>query len=271
MKKIFLLIILILFTQSIFSLEKIRNYDETISFLENLSGEFSKEKIGTVEYGKTVYPIYKITYNPIKAGKGKKYLIISGVHGNEPAPVYAIKDFICSLKNKEIKRKDLQIDFILIVNPYGFEYNQRYNGKNLDINRDMTRKETSEAKIITENLKIKEYEKVFDFHEANAKGFFLYCYGNKNKKLSSNILKELEEKNVKFDNEYKDKILTVKNGQLFVPFYASMYMRNQKTVTSGIYFESCKNSFTFETSKNVKMEERKRIITIILNYILEYV
>ena len=65
------------------------------------------------------------------------------MHGNEPAPVYAVKEFIISLSKKEIKRKNLQLDFIFIVNPFGFEYNQRYNGDNKDINRDMKKFETS--------------------------------------------------------------------------------------------------------------------------------
>jgi hypothetical protein len=269
MKKKFLVVIsFFILSQNIFSTEKIRNYNETINFISELNSNFLVEKIDTVQYNDIEYPFYKISYNPLRENKGKKYLIISGVHGNEPAPVYAVKDFIVSLNQKEIVRQNLQIDFILIVNPFGFEFNQRYNGKNLDINRDLGKLETKEAQILTENCKVKDYDKVFDFHEANAKGFFLYCYGRKNNRLSTEILSVLKSNNVDFENEYKDKILKVKNGKLYVPFFASMYMKNIKTVTTGIYFSKSSNSFTFETSKNGKMEERKRIISIILNYIL---
>lgn len=269
MKKLFLLISIFCLTQNIFSLEKSRNYSDTIAFIKTLDPNFAVEKLDTVEYKKQKYPIYKISYNPLKENKGKKYLIISGVHGNEPAPVYAIKDFLISLNKKDVKRKDLQIDFILIVNPFGFEFNQRYNGNNLDINRDMTNLKTREAQILVNNFKPKDYEKVFDFHEANASGFFLYCYGIKNKKISDNILKKLATNNVVFDSEYKDRILQAENGKLYVPFYASKYMKLKETVTTGIFYSSCKNSFTFETSKNINIEERKRIIKIILDYIIE--
>lgn len=271
MKKLVIVILVSIFclTQNIFSLEKNRNYSDTIAFIKTLNSNFIVKELDTVEYKSYKYPIYKISYNPQKENKGKKYLIISGVHGNEPAPVYAIKDFIISLNNKDVKRKDLQIDFILIVNPFGFEFNQIYNGNNLDINRDMTKLKTREAQILVNNFKPKNYDKVFDFHEANASGFFLYCYGVKNKKISDNILKELAANNVVFDNKYKDKILEVENGKLYVPLYASIYMKNKETVTTGIFYANCKNSFTFETSKNINIEERKRIIKIILNFIIE--
>lgn len=270
MKKIFysFFLVFLLFQYPLISAEKSRNYKSFISFINNLDNNFSVQELEKVIYKNEQYPIYKISYNPLNETKGKKYLIISGVHGNEPAPFYAIKDFLLSLNKKEVKRKDLQIDFILVTNPYGFEYNQRYNGKNLDINRDMTKLETQEATILTKYCNPKDYNKVFDFHEANASGFFLYCYGTKNNKLSDKFLSLLKNENVVFDNEYKDKILTVKNGKLYVPAYASSYMKLNKTVTSGIYYKNCKNSFTFETSKNEKIEERKRIITILLNYII---
>lgn len=271
MRKVIIFLFSICLTQNLFSVEKTRNYSDTIAFIKNLNSNFIDTELDTIEYANEKYPVYKITYNPQENKKSEKYLIISGVHGNEPAPVYAVRDFIISLNNKAIKRKNLQLDFILIVNPYGFEYNQRYNGNNLDINRDLSSLKTQEAKILTKYFNQKEYDKVFDFHEANAEGFFLYCYGNKNEKISDKILEELKKNKVVFDNKYKDKILEVKNGKLYVPWYASLYMKINKTVTNGIYYSGCKNSFTFETSKNIKIEERKRIIGIILQYIIETV
>ena len=141
-KKIVLLVSVLCLTQNVFSIEKRRNYFDTLSFIKTLDSKFIVNELDTVEYKNYKYPVYKISYNPLKEKKGKKYLIISGVHGNEPAPVYAIKEFLISLNNNDIKRKDLQIDFILVVNPFGFEFNQRYNGNNLDINRDMTKLKT---------------------------------------------------------------------------------------------------------------------------------
>ena len=271
MKKIFFLfVILSASLLSLSSAEKIRDYKETTKFISTLNKKFTVTKLDTVKYKNAEYPVYKISYNQLKE-KGKKYLIICGVHGNEPAPVYAVKEFIISLSKKEIKRKDLQLDFIFIVNPFGFEYNQRNNGDNKDINRDMKKFETQEGKILQKHCKPKDYEKVFDFHEANSKGFFLYCYGTKNKKLSDQILNLLKENKAELDNSYKDNILTVEKGRLYVPFYASWYMKSKKTVTNGIYYQGCKNSFTFETSKNISLPERQRQIKLILNFILDEV
>lgn len=112
---------------------------------------------------------------------------------------------------------------------------------------------------------------VFDFHEASSSGFFLYCYGPKNKKIAVSFIRELQKNKVVLENEYKDKILTVKNGILYVPWYAEIYMKIKKTVTIGLYFSEkmSKNVFTFETPKNDLLEDRIRTIKIILNYILE--
>lgn len=97
---------------------------------------------------------------------------------------------------EKIRDYNNTVSFINSLNPYGFEYNQRNNAANLDINRDMTKLQTQEVKILINNCKIKEYDKVFDFH-------------------------------------------------------ASLYMKNQKTVTTGIFYGKGNNSFTFETSKDI--------------------
>ena len=162
-KRLLLSLIIVLSLTKLFSAEKTRDYKETTAFLKTLNSNFIVKEIDTVKYNNVSYPIYKITYNQLKDKKGKKYLILSGVHGNEPAPVYAVRDFIISLNKQEVSRKDLQIDFVLIVNPYGFEYNQRYNGANLDINRDMTKCKTQEAKILTKNFNPKDYDNFFVF------------------------------------------------------------------------------------------------------------
>ena len=130
---------------------------------------------------------------------------------------------------------------------------------------------TQEIAILLKNLRNKKYEKVFDFHEANAKGFFLYCYGNKNKSLSKNIIGELARNSVVLDSGYKDQILESKNGILYVPWYARIYLKMKKIQTVALYYynKGVKNVFTFETSKNITLDERKRTIKIILGMILE--
>ena len=246
---------------------KIRSYAEYTAFMDSLGEYFTKEIIGVVKYASYEYPLYKLVYNKNSQSRNS-YLIIAGVHGNESAPVFALRDFILHLNNKTPQKKDVSIEFLCIANPYGFEFNQRYNGNGKDINRDMIVLETQEGKIIAAAFQTKNYKKVFDFHEANAQNFFLYCYGVKNKAYAQNILNLLRQKNVVLDTGYEDKILKTEDGMLYVPFYASAYMHSKKTLTIGLYYAGCENSFTFETPKRSDFAERKRTVGIILDYIL---
>jgi len=245
---------------------KIRSYAEYTAFMDSLGEYFTKEIIGVVKYASYEYPLYKLVYNKNSQSRDS-YLIIAGVHGNESAPVFALRDFILHLNNKTPQKKDVSIEFLCIANPYGFEFNQRYNGNGKDINRDMIVLETQEGKIIASAFQTKNYKKVFDFHEASAQNFFLYCYGVKNKAYAQNILNLLRQKNVVLDTGYEDKILKTEGGMLYVPFYASAYMHSKKTLTIGLYYAGCENSFTFETPKRSDFAERKRIVGIILDYI----
>lgn len=268
MKTKIAVLLLIFSTINLAAKEKVRNYKEQTEFVETMDKYCSTEVAGTLKYGNDEYAIYKIRYNQNKTMKQKKYLIITGVHGNEPAPVLEIRDFIIELNRTAPVRKNLEVDFLYIVNPYGFEFNERYNGNKEDVNRDLHSFKTKEAQIIKESFDKKEYEKVFDFHEASSKHFFLYCYGIKNKKYANKILQKLEKDGVLLESEYKDKILQAKKGMLFVPFYASEYMKLNDSETIGIYFKGCRNTFTFETSKYGKMDDRRKIIRSILHYIL---
>ena len=163
---------LFVFINVFYSIDTQRNYFDQIGFIEKLGSNFTKEVIGYVSYDDVQLPIYKITYNPLSTNNNK-YLVICGVHGNEPAPTYAISDFLQQIDKQKIILDSPSVDFIYIVNPWGFIYNQRQNGINIDINRDITTQVSQETKILKKSISIKEYKVVFDFHEGNTKGYYL--------------------------------------------------------------------------------------------------
>jgi len=136
MKKMIVAVNLLFLTiNTISALEKVRNYNEQIAFIFNLSGKFTVNEIGVLNYPGNEYKMYKITYGTVRTNNTKKYLFISGVHGNEIAPVYVMKEFIQYL-DSIILIDNISIDFIYILNPYGFEYGLRHNGNGRDLNRD---------------------------------------------------------------------------------------------------------------------------------------
>jgi hypothetical protein len=270
MKKILIVNLLFLTINTVFALEKIRNYNEQIAFIFNLSSKFTVNEMGVLNYPGNEYKMYKITYGTVKTNSTKKYLFISGIHGNEIAPIYAMKEFIQYLDS--IKLMDnITIDFIYILNPYGFEYGLRYNGNGIDLNRDFINFETNEIKYLINNIKDKKYTGMYDFHEhGSTTGFMLYYYSRNNRSRANNILEMLQKNNIPLENKYVDVILEAKNGAIYVPFYVKIYFMNIiKQATTGLYFSKIKVNevFVFETPKNMNLERRKTIIIMLLEYI----
>jgi len=270
MKKIIIINLLFFIINTVFALEKVRNYNEQIAFIFNLSGKFTIDEIGVLNYPGNEYKMYKITYGTIKTNNTRKYLFISGVHGNEIAPVYAIKEFIQYLDS--IKLMDnVTIDFIYILNPYGFEYGLRNNGSGIDLNRDFINFETNETMYLINNIKDKRYTGAYDFHEhGSTTGFMLYYYSSNNRLKANNILEMLQRNDIPLENKFVDIILKAKNGAIYVPFYAKIYFMNIiKQATTGLYFNKMKvdEVFVFETPRNMNLEKRKTIINMLLEHI----
>jgi hypothetical protein len=235
-----------------------------------LSNKFTVNELGTINYPECEYKLYKITYG-VNTESTKKYLITSGVHGNEVAPIYEIREFINYLDHIELI-DDITIDFIYILNPYGFEFNVRHNGQGIDLNRDFIELKSQEINFLLNDIKETRYNGMYDFHEhSSTTGFLLYYYSSRNRNLSTNILTMLKENNIPLENRYVDVVLQAKDGAIFVPFYAKIYFMNiKKQATAGLYFDkiNVKEVFVFETPKNMEMAKRREIIELLLKYII---
>jgi hypothetical protein len=216
--------------------------------------------------------MYKITYNQSNENN-KRFLIISGIHGNEEAPVYAIKDFLLTLDLQENILKNITIDFVYILNPYGFEHDLRYNGNRQDLNRDFVKFESNEIQILINNIKNIQYTGMYDFHEHGmTKGFLLYYYTKNNEQLAMGIAEMIKRNNFILENDFVDVILKAKDGLIYIPLYAKWYYEYiLKEATTGIYFEkiNTKEVFVFETPSIEKIENRKIMTKILLNYLLQ--
>lgn len=278
MKKVFTLLVFLTLSGSVFA-EKLsriesRNYEKLTSFVKTLGEKFTVKVIGTVttsDSEKLEYPIYKITYkNPTSAEK-RKLLFLAGMHGNEPAPVFAMKDLIQTINSGKIKMPlNTKIDFIFVMNPYGFERNYRFCSNHTDPNRDLKSQTTQEMKILTAATDEK-YDLVIDFHEATCDGTFLYAYDKKGKKAAKKILELLKLNGVKLENEYVDVVLKVEDGLLYSPFYAQMYLKMKGSETTGMYFHD-KNVpvvFTVETPKRGNFDTRCQIIRMIAGKVFQ--
>ena len=78
-----------------------RNYENLTSFIHELNSDFTVTNVGNIQcednFGKYDYPVYKISYIKSESYQNidsRKYLFLCGLHGNEPAPVFGIKNII---------------------------------------------------------------------------------------------------------------------------------------------------------------------------------
>jgi len=271
------IIVIIIFTDSpssIYVKDKINDYNEQISFIFNLSDKFKIDEIGCIDSPLCPeYKLYKIIYGNNDNKNKRKYLFISGVHGNEPATVYAMEIFIQYLDSIDLLQ-DITIEFMYILNPYGFEYNYMYSSSNINIDRDYLRLKAQETKIFLNNIKDEKFDTVFDFHEDNSKsatGCYMFYYSRKNKNLINNMLENLRNNNVPINDNYKFMGIKANKGALYVPLYAKIiFMYLGGNAGAGLYFnkKNVEEVFVFETPTHLEMEKRIEIQLILLKYII---
>lgn len=130
------------------------NYDEVSRRISLLEGAFVVGHVGS-EVGQ--YPLYCI-----KRGGGKKVFLSGGIHGDEPAGMYAILTFF----EKYAHQYEHRFAFTAFpcLNPWGLQLNTRSNAQNQNLNREF--KDNTSAKEIQLILPLLEtYIFAMDFHE----------------------------------------------------------------------------------------------------------
>jgi energy-coupling factor transporter transmembrane protein EcfT len=118
-------------------------------------------------YQKDTFNIYSIKINPERENK---ILILSGMHGNEPAGVMAIPEIINEIANNIDLYKSWNIEIIYPLNPVGLTLFSRINECGCDINRDFRKFKTKQSKLIKEIFEKNRYELVMDLHEGPYNG-----------------------------------------------------------------------------------------------------
>jgi hypothetical protein len=144
-------------------------HSDIIALIERLKNKnnFKVDKVGKSVEGRDIYLI--------SLGSGKtKVFLWSQMHGDEPTATAALFDMFNFLSDensftdfKKFLLSNLSIYVIPMVNPDGAEQFQRRNIAEIDLNRDVLRQQTPEAKIL---------KKVFDDLKADF-GFNLHDQG----------------------------------------------------------------------------------------------
>jgi len=144
----------------------IRSYEnEVVSRVKFLKPWFDVREEGAVKQGSLNLPLYSIWARSHNS-HSKNVFLSAGIHGDEPAGVYALLSF---LENHFEKYED-RLNFFAIpcLNPFGFENDTRENPDNVDLNRnfdsEVPEQETKIAKDVLEDF-ARTYVFSLDLHE----------------------------------------------------------------------------------------------------------
>ena len=143
-----------------------RNYTEITERLKCLNVPI--ELIGTA-HG---YPIHQVHLQS-SADAPRPILITGGMHGDEPAGVEAILQFLT--RDNTTLLKNFSFLVIPCINPYGYVHNTRETRDGVDINRAFEEDDVAETVIVKKALGQTQFSLAIDFHEDyDATGFYLY-------------------------------------------------------------------------------------------------
>ena len=143
-----------------------RNYAKVTERLKNLKVPI--ERIGTAHS----YPIHQIRLAS-SGHKPQQVLITGGVHGDEPAGIEAVLQFL--ERDNTALLKQFSFTIIPCVNPYGYVHETRETRNDIDINRAFETDNIPEVAIVKKILGQTQFAFAIDFHEDyDATGFYLY-------------------------------------------------------------------------------------------------
>ena len=148
-----------------------RNYAEVTERLNRL--DVPIKRLGTVHTKENYnWPIYHI-HLASPADRPKHVLITGGMHGDEPAGVEAVLQFL--ERDNTALLKNFSFSVIPCINPYGYVHNTRETRDDIDINRAFEAEDVAEVAIVKEALGQTQFSLAIDFHEDyDATGFYIY-------------------------------------------------------------------------------------------------
>ena len=156
-----------------------RNYTKITERLKRL--DVPTTLLGTV-HG---YPIYQVRLVS-SARSPRRVLLTGGMHGDEPAGVEAVLQFLERDNTPFLKHFSFSV--IPCINPYGYVKNTRETLDGVDINRAFETEDIAEVTIVKKALGQTQFSLTIDFHEDyDATGFYLYEGKRDNKYIGPDL------------------------------------------------------------------------------------
>ncbi len=240
--------------------------------------------MGVAGHGFDADSLFYLSIGNVFDPKLKNVCISAGVHGDEPAGVYALLNFL------EHDVHDFLGDYRFLIfpciNPFGFEHGHRFNQEGLDTNREFKRGSScNEANAVMRVLRRRGRQFVFtvDLHETdpewtsegckpedNPKEFYVWeVCPDKNLRVGGKVIERLKEfvPICKWDTIYDD---INSGGVIWYPEGCMNPIYAQRTTLEGFLADHyTPQSFTLETPCGWQINQRVFAHQLALRSILE--
>ena len=106
--------------------------------------------------------------------------IFAGIHGDEPAGVHALCDFVRVLENLAVRARGFELHVYPLVNPTGFEERTRHSRSGRDLNREFWRGSNEPEVALLEKVILRErYNGFISLHsDDTCEGFYAFARGS---------------------------------------------------------------------------------------------
>lgn len=269
-------------------LTKVRSYQnevvDRIWELAKVSQAVWPRFMGVVDPGNSAYPVFNLTVGNFHHKNIDRVVVSAGVHGEEPAGVYALLKFL------EEEIVDFCDDYAFLIfpciNPFGFEHGFRFNKEGLDINREFKiGTSCAEANTVMRVLRKRgvQFACTIDLHETdpdwasegckpedNPKEFYMWeVCPDKNLRVGDKVISLMEEvvPICRWETIYED---VNSGGVIWYPEGCVNSVYAQRTTLEGFLADHfTPQSFTLETPCGWNMEQRISVQRLALRKILE--
>ena len=206
-----------------------------------------------IQYGEEfAYPLLALQRS---AGDGApRVYLSSGVHGDEPAPIHALRHLIASGSLP----RELNLTICPIVNPSGFAAGTRENANGLDLNRDFKFRRSLEITTLTRFL---DRQPPFDLsiclHEDwEATGFYTYYIGERQTREASACIISAVSKVGQIEPMELIDGYTARDGVIHPPDNLRLSDREDWPEAYYLYSKSHHPHFTFESPSSLPLDQR---------------
>lgn len=237
----------------------------------SFSPQLSIKQIGLVDYADFQAPIWCVSFQP-QQPISFKILINAGIHGNEPAGVYYAMELMEKLAKNPGHHRNIAIDIIPMVNPWGVTHNIRFNQAGIDVNRDFATLRSQEAQIIHTFVGKRQWDLMLDLHEdPSASGFYIYQYGQSDKITCEKIVAAVKKLGYPIEENVSMVILKTEHGVIDAPMWGLWYMRltGQLSVANYYRLYNSPHVFTVETPAALPVEDRVNIQRTAVQMLIE--